>query len=460
MFNNRSLFYIFLICFATAVVLLLVSVLVIYPSFTRMSIENAEDQSIRTARHLSSMYLSNVTELERESLPDTFTTAIQEMAVRDYELEKVKVFSVPGETIYSTNPEDIGKINTHSYFFDIVAKGETLSKAVKQGGVTHEGREVTRDVVETYVPIMHDGSFVGAFEIYYDITRRNDELSTVVFRSALIPSVLMLVFLVMIVIVLRRLDGSMTRQKRAEESLERRAQELEQLVRSNRELTQFAYVASHDLQEPLRMVTSYVKLLERRYKDQLDSDADEFIAFAVDGATRMKGLIDDLLAYSQVVSRRRTFEPSGCSAALDTALTNLKVSVEQSGTVVTRDRLPTVLGDASQLTQVFQNLIGNAIKFRNEQPPHVHVSCQQEEGEWVFSVRDNGIGIEPQHAERIFDVFQRLHSRQEFPGNGIGLAICKRIVEGHGGRIWTDSEPGRGSAFCFRIPVMEGHGNG
>ena len=240
-----------------------------------------------------------------------------------------------------------------------------------------------------------------------------------------------------------------TESKRAEAALARKTEEL---ACSNAELEQFAYVASHDLQEPLRMVSSYVQLLARRYKDRLDSDADDFINFAVDGANRMQALIKDLLAYSRVGTKGKSLEPTSCETVLDLTLANLQFAIEENSARVTHDPLPTVLADQSQLVQLFQNLIANAIKFRGEEAPHVHLAAEKHEGGWLFSIRDNGIGIDEEYGERIFEIFQRLHGRDDYSGTGIGLAICKKIVDCHGGRIWVTSNPGGGSAFYFTLP--------
>ena len=246
-----------------------------------------------------------------------------------------------------------------------------------------------------------------------------------------------------------------TDRKLVEEVLSRRATDL---ARSNAELEQFAYVASHDLQEPLRIVASYAQLLSRRYRDRLDADADEFIAYIVDGAVRMKQLINDLLAYSRVNAQGKDFVPVDCEEVLRLALANLRMAAEESGAALTHDPLPTVRGDASQLIQLFQNLIGNAIKFRGNRSPLIHLSAEEKETEWLFSVRDNGIGIAPEYHDRIFIIFQRLHKREAYPGTGIGLAICRKIVERHGGTIRVEAAPGTGSIFYFTIGKGERKG--
>lgn len=237
----------------------------------------------------------------------------------------------------------------------------------------------------------------------------------------------------------------------------RQADELAQLAHdlelSNAELKKFAYVASHDLQEPLNQVANYVQLLEMRYEQLLDEDAKEFISFAVEGVSLMQTLIDDVLAYSKVDMQAIEFELTNVETALERALTNLRKRISETGAVITHDQLPTVMADGTQLMQLFQNLIGNAIKFRSDQAPEIHIGASRLEDEWLFSVRDNGIGIDPQFRDRIFVIFQRLHTRDEYPGTGMGLAICKKIIECHRGRIWVESKLGEGATFYFTIPV-------
>jgi signal transduction histidine kinase len=273
----------------------------------------------------------------------------------------------------------------------------------------------------------------------------------VVFIPFAVISVLLLI------VLLRREVKNKTKILRQEIEVRKRTEEklnlyTAELKRSNEELQQFAYIASHDLQEPLRMIASYLQLIEKRYKGKLDKDADEFIAFAVDGALRLQEMIIGLLNYSRVGTKVISFQEVNTSEVLATAILNLKTSIEDSGARVTADRLPVVKADAGQLTQIFQNLISNSLKFRSKEIPRIHISAEKKGEEWVYSVQDNGIGISPEYRDRIFKIFQRLHGR-ESPGIGIGLSLCRRIIEKHGGRIWFESEAGNGTTFYFTIPV-------
>jgi PAS domain S-box-containing protein len=253
------------------------------------------------------------------------------------------------------------------------------------------------------------------------------------------------------VIQVVHVQRNITERKRAEQERERL---LAELARSNKELEQFAYVASHDLQEPIRVVSSYVQLLDRKYHGKLDEKADSYIHYAVEGAERMHNLIVGLLEYSRISRQGDEFRPVDLNSVFSAAVSNLSASIRENNASITKDDLPAVSGDKAQLERLFQNLIGNSVKFRRKDvPPVVHVSAKREDADWVFSVRDNGIGIEPQYFDRVFQIFQRLHSRGEYPGTGIGLSICKQIVDRHHGRIWIESTPGQGSTFLFTIPA-------
>lgn len=251
-----------------------------------------------------------------------------------------------------------------------------------------------------------------------------------------------------------KITRNITEQKEAEETLKQKALDLE---RSNKDLEQFAYVASHDLQEPLRMIVSYCQLLERRYKDKLDQEANEFINFVVDATKRMQMLITDLLSYSRIDKKNKNLLPTSCEEILDHVLLNLSVSIKESGAMITQTDLPVIIADSTLIGQLLQNLISNAIKYRTSEPPRVHIAAKKRENDWLFSVQDNGIGIDPQYHHRLFIIFQRLHSPTEYPGTGIGLALCKKIVERHGGTIWLDSQIGQGTTFYFTIPRKESY---
>jgi PAS domain S-box-containing protein len=294
-------------------------------------------------------------------------------------------------------------------------------------------------------PILVGGEFYGVMEFFSRVPRARDARVIEIVQTAGIQ----------LGQFIARLQAEAA-VRDANDELERQAQEL---MRSNAELQQFAYVASHDLQEPLRMISSYTQLLMRRYGDRFDTEAKEFMDYVIDGAARMKQLIEDILAYSRVGTRGREFKTVQSEAALKKALINLRAAIEAAGATVTHDPLPAVEADDVQLAQLFQNLIGNALKFTGAGAPRIHVGVAQQPNSWEFAVSDNGIGIDPQYFERIFMVFQRLHSKGEYSGTGIGLAICKKVVDRHGGRIRVESRPGEGSIFFFTLP-RKGEANG
>lgn len=254
----------------------------------------------------------------------------------------------------------------------------------------------------------------------------------------------------------QELQREIEERQRAEELLRQKAQEL---ARSNADLEQFAYLVSHDLQEPLHVASGFLQLLARRYRSKLDAKGKEFIDCALDSLSRMEQLIKDILDYSRVTTRGKEFEKVDTNAVLAQVLKDLSLTIKEKQASITYETLPEVVADKSQLARVFQNLIGNALKFSGDQSPRVHVGARSTDGGYLFWVQDQGIGIDPKHCESIFLMFQRLHSREEYPGTGIGLAICKKIVERHGGRIWVESTPGRGSTFYFTIPLRRGTEN-
>ena len=332
--------------------------------------------------------------------------------------------------------------------------------------ITESADAITPPIAWSSADIMDSGVKVGQIRIGRSMAPLLLRTAAIGLFAALLGVATFFVLRVLPLRALRRAraenDNLIEELKLRESELTRANQGLRQreadLTTSNAELEQFAYVASHDLQEPLRMITSYTTLLAKRYKGKLDQDAEEFIGFAVDGAKRMQGLIQDLLTYSRVGSKAKEFTTVDCESVLSTALNSLALAIAESGAQIEHDPLPKVRGDAGQLGQLFQNLLGNAIKYRNGKAPEVHVSCARQAEQWVFSVTDNGIGIDPQYAEKVFAIFQRLHTRDEYEGSGIGLAVCKKIVERHGGKIWLESELGKGATFFFTVPTPPADG--
>jgi len=360
---------------------------------------------------------------------------LAEQALRESELQFRNIVNSSPSAMYLYRLEDGDRL--------VLTKANPAADRLI--GIDHDAligktiEEAFPNLVETDVPDMYRAVARGerdaqSFEIPYEDDRLGGYYAVTVFRT--LPGVVAVDFV------------DISDRRRAQQELEERTEEL---VRSNAELEKFAYVASHDLQEPLRMVASYTQLLQRRYRGRLDDDADEFIAYAVDGATRMQQLINELLAYSRVGSQGAEFVETDLNEVLDRVLQVLALAIEENGAEVTGDRLPTVTCDPTQIGQVLQNLVSNALKFRCDDPPRIHVGAKRDAEGWVIYVQDNGVGIEPEYFDRIFVIFQRLRSREEYPGTGMGLAICKRIIERHGGRIWVESKQGTGSTFYFTL---------
>ena len=406
-----------------------------------------------------------------------------EQSIASERTARLKLRAKDGTIIYSSDPASVGRKIPPNETLLRALNGETVPLLKVPQDATHAAESQLGPLLEVVTPIIFPGSAepagaLAVYQYYQPTAERISMMQWWVFGS--IGTGFLALYAVLVLVVWggwrtitgqrgqlesvnselkgkvqeaeaynRQLTSEVSERRRAEEALRQQAGELE---RSNSELRQLTYAASHHLQEPLRMVTSYTQLLAKRYEGKLDSDADDFISFAVEGVDRMKALVDGLGAYSRVGSSNGRASQTDCQAAFDGALVSFRHAIEESWAEVTTDPLPTLPADASQLAQVFEHLIGNALKFKRDVPPRIHASARVREHEVVFSVSDNGIGIEAEYLDRIFDMFQRLHTRDEYPGTRIGLAICRRIVEHHQGRIWVESEPGVGTTFYFTIP--------
>jgi len=393
------------------------------PLIMEMGIDITEQKRAQEAVRQANVYNRNLIEVSLDPL----VTISPEGKITDVNEATVKATGVSRDRLIGTDFSD--------YFTEPEKTRDGYQLVFSQGTVKdypltirHKNGKLTDVLYNASVYKNESGNVLGVFAAARDVT------------------------------IQKQAETELRRHKDTLETLvKERTSELEtvntELLRSNENLEQFAYVASHDLQEPLRTMASYSELLERRYNDKLDTDANDFIGYIVDGAKRMQRLIHDLLAYSRV---GRTDMPIGeinSNAILERVINSLMPATEESKAVITLDELPTLVGSENNFIQLFQNLIGNALKFHGPEPPRVHVSAEKQHGDWVFSVRDNGIGIEPQYKDRIFLIFQRLHAKNEYPGTGMGLSICKKIVEIHGGRIWVESEYGKGSTFYFTVPI-------
>ncbi len=385
-----------------------------------------------------------------DNIPNTFVVYNPQRQLQFVNAQGLRLSGKPLEELLGHTDEEIWSSEVTAQYLPILLRTvETRTIQTGECDSTLPGFGSFTFIV-TYVPLLDErGEIYQILGITHDITERkraefafvqlNQELEhRVQERTAELQQ------------INAQLQAEIRERKQAEQKLEQLTAELQ---RSNRDLEQFASVVSHDLQEPLRAVTGFTQLLMQEYRNQLDESAQEYMTFIMDGATRMRQLIEDLLAYSRLSSHTQKLAPTDCNAVLSEAIANLQVAIAQSHATITHDPLPTLSADKIQLVQLFQNLIGNAVKFRRDEPPQVHISVQLSDREWLLCVRDNGIGIQPRHLGKIFEVFKRLHSRREFSGTGIGLAICKKIVERHGGRIWAEAQPGVGSAFYFTIPL-------
>lgn len=437
----------------------------IYPFFTNLLIQNTEEEAERAATHLRSEVIEKMPQVKKEFLPGNISAYIKE-AMKDLQFIELKIFSGNGEVIFATEETEIGETNKHDYFRDIVARGGNYTKVVQEDTKSLEGKIYKADVVEAYVPIMRGGNFVGAFEIYYDITKRYRKLGSAILYFSVFPLVTMLIFLAVIVSIIIKMDRALTQQKHAETEAIMYA---EKLRISNTELQEFAYIASHDLQEPLRKITAFGDRLKTKYVKVLDEQGLDYLGRMQNAARRMQNLINGLLMFSRVTTKAQPFVSVDLSAVTKEVLSDLEVRIQETGGKVDVKDLPSVEADPIQMRQLFQNLIGNALKFaKTDHPPVVNISGAYVDNDkessgsgsenrklYQITIEDNGIGFDEKYIDRIFGMFQRLHGRGEYEGTGIGLAVCKKIVERHKGSIVVKSAPDKGTKFIFTLPVKQ-----
>jgi signal transduction histidine kinase len=467
MLKHKSVRYIFFVTLCVGIFIPLFNIYFVYPSFTRILTKNMEDDALRTATHFTSMFQREYAGLAEGSVSSDFINKIK-MFQNDFQFKNIKFFSNQGKTVYSPDPEDAGKTKLPPRFLEFLAQGNSYSKSLKKGDISIEGETENRDRIEMYIPSVQNDTFYGAFKIGYDISQRNHVLSKVLFKASLIPFLMMFGGFTLTILVLVQLDRSITRQKKAEVELRDYA---EKLQHSNRELECFAHIASHDLQEPLRKVIAFGKRLSYRYTDVIDDQGRDYLRRMDSASKRMQNLITSLLNYSRVSTKTQAFVPVDLSKLAQEVVSDLEVSIEKKSAHVEIGDLDTIEADPLQMRQLLQNLIGNALKFsRKDTPPEVqihgriiHRNGDQEYSSSVrdcyqLTVKDNGIGFEEKYADRIFDIFQRLHGRQQYEGTGIGLSICRRIVDRHNGEITATSIPEQGTIFTVTLPLKKEKG--
>ena len=467
-FKNKFVRYVFFIILALVVSVPLINMYFISPAFTKLLIENTEKDAVRAASHLRSMYKGGYTELTKDSIPQGLIMAVT-MIQNDFHFTKLKLLSKKGEIIYSTNSEDVGKVNENRYFSEIVAKGNPYSKITKKESVSPEGEPATAEVVDIFIPVMSGNTFVSAFEINQDISERSEALDHEVLKAVGTPFAMMVSGLILTIIIMVKLDRSIIIQKQTEERLK---DFTEKLQRSNRELESFAHVASHDLQEPLRKVMAFGDRLKSQYAEALDEKGRDYLERMHNASKRMQTLINSLLMLSRVTTKAQPFENVDLAEIAQEVVSDLEISIKETDGHIKVVDLPSIDADPLQMRQLLQNLIGNALKFSGKEKPAVvkvygkkiHGSDGNTGGFYAseefysLTVEDNGIGFDEKYAERIFGVFQRLHGRKEYAGAGIGLSICRKIVERHKGKIETKSSPGEGASFIITLPVKQKNG--
>jgi signal transduction histidine kinase len=462
--KTRSIRYIFLVFACIAIVMTAFNTYYVYPSFSNLLIDNTEDEALRLGEHLAALYYQGKKSLSTAEAKHAHKHAEEHFA--HFGLMKLKLFGAEGKVIFSSDEKDIGKMNKKDYFHNIVAKGNPFTKFVEKNAETLEGQIVTVDVVETYVPVMAEGKFIGAFELYYDITDRYSKLGMVTNKSILLYFIMLFFAVIISLLMMKKLDASIIRQHEIEEDLKVFAGKLN---RSNQELESFAHIASHDLQEPLRKVQAFGDRLRMKYGDMLGEQGLDYIERMQKASHRMQTLINSLLMYSRVTTKAKPFEQVDLGKLTHEVVTDLEVRIQETGGHVEVNELPTLDADPMQMRQLFQNLISNALKFNKEgTTPHVKLSAGPVDGigsergahvedeHYQIICEDNGIGFENKYSDRIFGVFQRLHGRNQYEGSGIGLSVCKKIVERHGGSIKAESSPGEGTKFIIDLPVKQG----